>query len=128
MELGWRYGLQDFAMPFFIQVTSELTRKVETVERKNEEAEKEREKQKEAATEQLLDVNTTGFMTNSSSPYPMLMSSDASMGGGMGMNTNTMGGGLGGGIGGGIGGGLGGMGGGLGGGIGGGMGGMGAFP
>jgi clathrin heavy chain len=40
MELSWRAGLMEFAMPFFIQVTSELTNRVETVQKKHEDREK----------------------------------------------------------------------------------------
>jgi len=31
IELAWRFGLIDFAMPFFINIVKELTGKIETV-------------------------------------------------------------------------------------------------
>lgn len=31
MELTWRAGLMEFAMPYFIQITWELTHKIEYV-------------------------------------------------------------------------------------------------
>jgi clathrin heavy chain len=40
MEYAWRAGLMEFAMPFFIQVTWELTHRVETVQKKHEDREK----------------------------------------------------------------------------------------
>jgi len=41
LELAWRNGLNDFAMPFFVQTMREMTVKVDTLiekERKKEEA------------------------------------------------------------------------------------------
>ena len=37
MEVAWRKGLMDFAMPFLIQVTREYTTKVDTLEEANQE-------------------------------------------------------------------------------------------
>ncbi len=34
LELGWRYGLTDFTMPFMIQLVKDLSSKVETVQKK----------------------------------------------------------------------------------------------
>jgi len=36
MELAWRFGLIEYAMPFFIQLTKELTSRVDTVQKKAE--------------------------------------------------------------------------------------------
>ncbi|CAD8066740.1 unnamed protein product [Paramecium sonneborni] len=40
MELTWRSGLMEFAMPYFIQITWELTHKIEYVQKKHEDREK----------------------------------------------------------------------------------------
>lgn len=109
MELAWRYGMSDFAMPFFIQMVSELTKKVEKVEKKNEEREKKEEKKKEEEITQSLDMGPGFGGMNTGSTMPMLM------GAGMNMNMGGMGGSMGG-----MGGSMGGMGGSMG-----GMGGMG---
>jgi len=45
MELAWRFGLMDYVMPYFIQITRELTSRVETVQKKHEDREKKEEKQ-----------------------------------------------------------------------------------
>jgi len=40
MELSWRFGLMDYAMPYFINILKELTAKIETVQKKHEQKEK----------------------------------------------------------------------------------------
>lgn len=37
LELAWRNKLMDFCMPYMIQITKELSTKVETLEKSNEE-------------------------------------------------------------------------------------------
>jgi clathrin heavy chain len=98
MELAWRYGMSDFAMPFFIQMVSELTKKVEKVEKKNEEREKKEEKKKEEEITQSLEMGPT-FMGGlvSDSGMPMLMGPGMGMSSSMGMGgLGGMGGGFGG--------------------------------
>jgi len=36
LELSWRFGLMEFSMPYFIQVLSDLTKKVEVVQKQVE--------------------------------------------------------------------------------------------
>jgi len=33
LELSWRFGLMEYSMPFFVQIVSDLTRKVEVVQK-----------------------------------------------------------------------------------------------
>ena len=48
MELAWRNGLNDFAMPYFIQQMKEMTEKVSKLDKQNEELfQKELEKEKQ---------------------------------------------------------------------------------
>jgi len=48
LELAWRNGLQDFAMPYIIQVAREYIAKVDTLEKANaERSQKEEEKEKQ---------------------------------------------------------------------------------
>lgn len=50
MELSWRYKLQDFAMPYMIQVTREALSRVDVLEKANKSrTEKDVEKEKEEA-------------------------------------------------------------------------------
>jgi clathrin heavy chain len=44
MELAWRFNLMEFAMPFFIQITREMTSRVDHVQKKSDEREKIAEK------------------------------------------------------------------------------------
>jgi clathrin heavy chain len=63
MELSWRAGLMEFAMPFFIQVTSELTSRVETVQKKHEDREKKEEQIAKKQQNETLDAaSDLGYM------------------------------------------------------------------
>lgn len=46
-ELAWRFGLMEYAMPFFIQITRELTSRVDSVQKINDERVKKEAKQAE---------------------------------------------------------------------------------
>lgn len=72
MELSWRFGLYDFAMPYFIQITKELTQRVETVQKKHEDREKKEEKQAQQQMSQPLDV-VSDFLLPGAFTAPMLM-------------------------------------------------------
>ncbi|KAJ3152832.1 hypothetical protein HDU89_001035 [Geranomyces variabilis] len=51
MEIAWRNGLNDFAMPYFIQVTREYMTKIDKLEKSNtERSQKEEEKEKQETT------------------------------------------------------------------------------
>ncbi|KAJ3163550.1 hypothetical protein HDU86_000131 [Geranomyces michiganensis] len=51
MEIAWRNGLNDFAMPYFIQVTREYMTKIDRLEKSNSErTQKEEEKEKQETT------------------------------------------------------------------------------
>ena len=56
LELAWRFGLLEFAMPYFVQVAKELTHRVENVQKKHEERERKEEKQAQQQMNQPLDV------------------------------------------------------------------------
>lgn len=82
LELAWRYGMSDFAFPFFIQMVRDLTHKVEKVEKKHEEREKKDEQK--AEQDAFRPLNTMGGMDGLSmmmgaeiSPYPMLTGADS---------------------------------------------------
>ena len=102
MELAWRFGFHDFAMPFFIQLVRDMTFKVEVVQKKNEEREKkEVEKAEKESTQQLNPMIDESMMGGGmASPFPMLMSGGTGMdtmggmgmGGMPGMGMDTMGG------------------------------------
>lgn len=76
LELAWRYGMTDFAFPFFIQMVRDLTHKVEKVEKKHEEREKkDEEKAEQDAFRPLDSVGGMGMMMGADiSPFPMLTS------------------------------------------------------
>ena len=46
MELAWRFNLFEFIMPYLVQITKELTSRVENVQKKNDKREKDEEKKK----------------------------------------------------------------------------------
>lgn len=56
LELAWRFGLLEWAMPYFVQVARELTYRVENVQKKHEEREKKEEKQAQQQMNQPLDI------------------------------------------------------------------------
>jgi len=47
LEYAWRHQMFDYAMPFMIQITKELTHKVDHVQKKAEEKEKKEKKQQQ---------------------------------------------------------------------------------
>lgn len=96
-ELSWRFGLHEFAMPFFIQLTRDLTYKVEVVQKKNEDREKkEAEKTEKEANQSLNPMFDDPMLSGVGSQFPMIMSGvpDMNMGGlnGMGMQGLNAGG------------------------------------
>lgn len=101
LELAWRYGMNDFAFPFFIQMVRDLTHKVEKVQKKHEEREKKEEERAEQASRSMGDPFPSMMMTPEVSPFPMLMGSGMTAAstfdsmGGMGMNMGAPAGGFG---------------------------------
>lgn len=97
LELAWRYQLNDFAFPFFIQMVRDLTHKVEKVQRKTDEREKKEEEKAEKEAHRPLDSMTMmmgGMGSEIVSPYPMLMGAGdmGSSGFGSTLGGSTMGG------------------------------------
>lgn len=64
LELAWRYDLMNFAMPFMIQVTRELSTRVETVQKKHEERERKEEEKQERDAKKPLDIGLIGQSMN----------------------------------------------------------------
>jgi len=78
LELAWRFGLLDFAMPYFVQVMKDLTQRVESVQKKNDEREKKEEKQQQL--NQPLDIaSDLGFLIPQIGGMGMLMPPPGSM-------------------------------------------------
>lgn len=79
LELAWRYGYNDFAMPFMIQFIHDFSNRVETVQKKHEEREKKEEEQQERDAKRPLDIGimgvnpTTGMGPLAPNNVPMLM-------------------------------------------------------
>ena len=73
MELAWRHGMMEFAMPFFIQVMRELTTRVDTVQKKHEDREKKEKKQEEQNINRPLDVGDMNMMMPGFTDQMMLM-------------------------------------------------------
>lgn len=99
VELSWVYGLHDFAMPFFVQMTRDLSSRVDTVHKKTEEREKKEEKQAEQASTSV-DIGADFFpgimgMGLTMPGMNQLMPPMDAFGSGMGMMGSMMGGGMG---------------------------------
>ena len=86
MELAWRYGMTEMCMPFMIQTMRDLTRKMNTMEVKNEVREQKDKEEKKHEGEGTLDMNM--FMgSNAMMIYQPGMQNNTGMGMG-GMNPN----------------------------------------
>lgn len=60
LELAWRYGLTDFAMPFMIQMVKDMSARVEHVQKKHEEREKKEEEKQERDAKKPLNIGLIG--------------------------------------------------------------------
>jgi len=79
-ELAWRFSLYDFAMPFWIQLTRDLTYRVEVVQKKNEEREKkEAEKTEKESNQALNPMFDDPMFGGGGSQYPMIMGGNTGM-------------------------------------------------
>ena len=56
LEVSWRYGMTDNAMPFMIQLMRDLSTRVEQVQKKHEEREKKEEEKQERDARRPLDL------------------------------------------------------------------------
>ena len=56
LEAAWRYGLTDFAMPFMIQLTRDLSTRLDLVQKKHEEREKKEEEKMERDAKKPIDL------------------------------------------------------------------------
>lgn len=104
-ELAWRFNLTEFAMPFWIQLTRDLTYRVEVVQKKAEEREKKEAEKTEKESNQALNPMFDDPMMGGGmiSQYPMIMGTTGleqmggmgamggMNGGGMGNNMGSMG-------------------------------------
>eukprot|EP00922_Rhytidocystis_sp_ex-Travisia-forbesii_P044502 GHVS01066380.1.p1 GENE.GHVS01066380.1~~GHVS01066380.1.p1 ORF type:complete len:1807 (-),score=256.84 GHVS01066380.1:448-5775(-) len=88
LELAWRYGYMDQAMPFVIQTLREYTYRVDILDKKVEHRELEEEKQRSAPNDYVPDYSATGPMLGGMGnlalmpPPSMPSSGGAPMGGG----------------------------------------------
>lgn len=57
MEIGWRSGLQEYVMPYFIQFVKDLSVRVDTVQRSTAEIQKKEEVKAEEEANRPLDMN-----------------------------------------------------------------------
>ena len=103
MELAWRNGLMDVAMPFMIQTVFDYNAKLGAVTAKLEAMEKKQSDEdaaRAAMEEEEQELYNPVIATNLLAPPPgMGMGGGNMMGGGMGMDNGMMGGGMGGGMG-----------------------------
>jgi len=60
LELAWRHGLTDFAMPFMIQMVKDMSQRVEHVQKKHEEREKKEEEKQERDAKKPLNIGLLG--------------------------------------------------------------------
>jgi clathrin heavy chain len=60
LELSWRYGLTEFAMPFMIQMVKDMSARVEHVQKKHEEREKKEEEKQERDAQKPLNIGLLG--------------------------------------------------------------------
>ena len=61
MEVAWRFGLMEYAMPYFIQFCKDLSARVEGVQKKTDDIQKKEEKSAEEAANRPLDIDM-GFL------------------------------------------------------------------
>lgn len=88
MEVAWRFGLQEYAMPYFIQFLKDLSSKVDVVQKKTDDIEKKKDSQAmEEAESRLQDIDMGFLFPGHGAPQiQAIMPSPGSMGGmGMGM-------------------------------------------
>lgn len=74
MELAWKAGLMDFAMPYMIQITRDMFTRLDTVQKKNEDREKKEEQAAKQQMTQPIDIYPPGMMGDT----PMLMNAPES--------------------------------------------------
>merc|ERR1712187_186667 len=55
LEMAWRYGMLDFAMPYLIQVLREYTGRIDALDKKTQKKEEAEEKQKSAPNDYVAD-------------------------------------------------------------------------
>ncbi|VDD80563.1 unnamed protein product [Mesocestoides corti] len=70
LELAWRNGLTDMAMPFLIQTMRELTTKVDHLEKSERTRSEEEEKKEQAVNPLVLHTDTPLMLTGSMMPQP----------------------------------------------------------
>merc|ERR1719148_324176 len=62
LELAWRRGMTDFAMPYLVQVLREYTSRIDALDKKTQRKEEEEEKQKSAPNDWTPDYMSMGGM------------------------------------------------------------------
>jgi len=56
MELGWRMNMMEYVMPYFIQFMSDMSKRVETVQKSTDDIKKKEEKQQKEKLDQPLEM------------------------------------------------------------------------
>jgi clathrin heavy chain len=69
MELAWRYDFVEFLMPYMIQTVRDLTIRMDHMQRKAEDSEKQKKKEIEEQVSQPLDVIYMGMNNNGLVPF-----------------------------------------------------------
>lgn len=93
MELAWRYNFMEFLMPYMIQTVRDLTVRMDHMQKKAEDTEKQKKKEIEEQGSQPLDIGLlSGMNANALVAYGMPQPSMNQMGGmNMGMGGMNMG-------------------------------------
>jgi clathrin heavy chain len=98
MEIGWRCGLQEFVMPYFIQFVRDLSTRVEKVQKSTDDIKKKEEVKAEEEANRPLDLDMHFMFPGMRDPMggmaalPAIMPAAGSMPGmGMGMGMGGFG-------------------------------------
>lgn len=98
LETGWRHGMLEFVMPYFIQFTKDISTRIETVHKSTEDIKKNEEKKAEENAQAPL-VGAMGMMGEMFNPmgaqsqFAAIMPAPGGAGAGQ-MGANPMGGGF----------------------------------
>lgn len=100
LEIGWRSGLQEYVMPYFIQFVRDLSTRVDTVQKSTDDIKKKEESKAEEEANRPLDMDMNmmfpGMGANAGPAAIMPAPGAMGMGGGMpGMQMGGLGGGMG---------------------------------
>ncbi len=72
LELTWRFGLMEFAMPFLIQSLKDMNNRLEQVTKKTEDIQKKEEKKAQQEAAQPMPLEMSEMLMGNYSPYLQL--------------------------------------------------------